>query len=175
MEVDSEQENFYRLFSLVNESTIPQLRELFLKVWERQFPKNPWYKDTSGNSEALLNLIKGGRRDKLVKERISKGNVDDWDFTCVTKALLALDVSELETECIDKFKNARNTISHLSRGKVSDTEKDKIFMEVNKAYDDLAWPKDAIKKLEHEPLTTGYVKVLKAKLEDERRAGNLQL
>ena len=173
MEVDTEQENFFRLFSLVNESIVPQLREHFLKVWKRQFPKNGWY-DSTDNPSELLKLGKEVRRDKLVKERFSKGNVDDWDFTCVSKALSVLDVNELETKCIDKLKNARNTISHLSSGKVSDKEKDEIFIEVNNVYDDLAWPKVVVNKFEHEPLTTEYVKQLKAKLDNERRAGNFE-
>ena len=174
MEVDSEQENFFRLFSLVNESIVPQLREHFLKVWKRQFPTNGWY-DSTDNPSDLLELSKELKRDKLVKERVSKGNVDDWDFTCVSKALSVLDVTELEKKCIDKLKKARNTISHLSGGKVSDKEKEEIFIEVTNAYNDLAWPKDAVNRFRHETLTTEYVKQLKAKLEDERIAGNLQL
>ena len=174
MEVDSEQENFIRLFSLVNESIVPQLRKFFLEVWERQFPANSWC-DSSDTRNDLLKMIKGGRRDALVKDRILKEKVDDWDFTCVSKALSALGVNELETTSIDKLRNARNKICHLSSGKVSDKEKDEIFIEVNNVYDDLAWPKDAVKTFEHEPLTTEYVKQLKAKLEDERIAGNLQL
>ena len=174
MEVDREQENFYRLFSLLNECVVPQLQKLFLNAWEAKFPTNPWY-NSSDNPSELLNLDKKLRRDNLVKERVSKGNVDDWDFTCVSKALSALYGSGLEADCIDKLRNARNKISHLSSGKVNDKEKDEIFIEVKNVYDDLAWPKDAVKKFEHEPLTTEYVKQLQAKLDDERRAGNLHL
>ena len=173
MEVDSEQENLFRLFSLVNESIVPQLRKFFLEVWERQFPANSWC-DSSDNRNDLLKMIIGGRRDALVKDRILKEKVDDWDFTCVSKALSALDINELETTCIDKLRNARNKISHLSSGKVSDKEKDEIFTEVNNVYDALAWPKGAVKKFEYERLTTEYVKQLKAKLDDERRAGNFE-
>ena len=170
MNVSKEEENFYRLIPLVNNCILPQLHTLFKDKWNQKFPSNEW-ENSKEKGEELLNMIKGGRRDQLVKEMISTGNLDEWDVTCTMKALSVFDITDIEKERIKQLKDVRNYISHDSTGKCDDAEKDKIFEDVKHIYDEYGWPKEQVEKIQHEILTTEDMKKLKAKLEAEKRAG----
>ena len=173
MEIGKEKENFYRLNSLLYDCILPELRGFFIQSWNREFPTCHWL-DFEDNPKKLFEKIKGAKKDALLKERILKGNVDNWDLTCVFKALSALTLDESVKKCIEKLKDVRNTMSHPSSGKSSDEEKDEMFSKVNAVYDELEWHKRRLEETEHNVLTTEYVKQLKAKLNEEKKAGNTQ-
>ena len=168
--MDKEKENFYRINSLLYDCILPDLRDFFTKSWSKEFPTNHWL-DSEDNPKELIEMIKGAKRDALLRERILQGSVENWDLTCVFKALSVLELDESAKKCIYQLKDVRNTMSHLPSGKSSDDEKDGIFKKVNDVYHELQWPKERLEATARDDLTTEYVKQLKSKLEAERKAG----
>ena len=170
VDMDKEKENFYRINSLLLDCILPELHDFFIKSWNKEVPTNHWV-DAEDNRKELIGKIKGGKRDALLRERILQGNIQHWDLTCVFKALSVLALDESVKKCIDTLKDVRNTMSHLSSSKTSNDEKDDIFQKVNDVYDQFKWPKERLEEAEHGDLTPEYVKQLKAKLEEEKKAG----
>jgi len=119
--MDKEKENFYRINSLLHDCILPELRDFFIQAWNGEFPENNWFHSTD-NPEKLIGKIKRGKGDALLRERILQGSVDEWDLTCVFKALSVLTLDESVTKCIDILKGVRNTISHKPSGKISNDE-----------------------------------------------------
>ena len=173
MEFTREKENFYRIMSLLHDCILPQLREYFIQKWNGQPGKTPWCDSKENGKELLGKMTKGARRDALIKDRISGGQTGDWDLTCVFKALLVFEenMDKAEEDGIKILKDVRNTMSHLSGGKCDDEMKDEHFKEVKGVYDALGWPKTDVDEIENKELTTEKMKQLKAKLENEKRAG----
>jgi len=169
MDMGREKENFYRLNSLLYDCILPELRRFFIQSWNREFPDNLW-SDSEDNPKTLIEKIKGAKRDALLRERILNGDVENWDLTCVFKALSGLNLDESIKKGIEKLKGVRNKMAHPSSGKSSDDEKDDIFKQVCDVYDELEWPNGCLEETEHNILTTEYVKELKAKLEEEKKA-----
>ena len=156
--------------SLLCDCILPDLCNFFKLKWNSTVPTNHW-QDSIENGKVLLGKIKRAKRDALLKGRISGGQTSDWDLTCVFKALSIFDMDKWEKDYIDELKEVRNDKIHISSGKVYYNEKDEIFMKVKKVYDAFGWPKTSVEKIENEELTTEKMKQLKAKLEEEKKAG----
>ena len=170
MKVSREEENFYRLISLMNNCILPQLRALFKDKWNEKFPSNQW-RNSKEKGEELLDMIKGAKRDILLKMRLLEGDTDEWDITCVIKALSAVDIDPTENKRIEKLKDIRNYVSHNSDGRCKDGSKDEIFKGVKGIFVEFGWATEQVEKIEHETLTTEDVEILKTKLGEEKRTG----
>ena len=110
VEITTKQENYFRVVILYDRVVIPMLRKYFREKWDENFPENRW-NDSEEKGQELLKKIKGGRKDALLKERISKGQPEDWDETCIFRALSVCDLG-CDEDNITKLKNIRNYYSH---------------------------------------------------------------
>ena len=126
MDFDNENENFYKLCTIVVEVNPDFLRKYFVQKWNEKFPQEQW-ESGADCGEILINKIKAKnkKRKKLsfVEKNLQEGNEMDWDTTALMHALehrkLGL-IHGNERRHLDTLRMCRNEIyAHTRAVKVS--------------------------------------------------------
>ena len=133
----NEELRFFRLAKCVVDYSSAALRKVFKRQWNNLYPHSPWLDNRTGGSQLVGRETSSSRLYhpsycadyKHIKDKLEKGNADDWDVTTlvfVLKFSEALNPIRNGSRCYDinkaiyQIKVVKNTLlSHLPKASLS--------------------------------------------------------
>ena len=113
MDLDEDNENFFKVASIVTDAVPKSLRKFFVEKWNQKFPGNTWESGKTSSGDDIIARIKAENNNKepQYKEKLRAGNENDWDTTVL---MYVLDSSKLklitanDKKNLDKLRKFRN-------------------------------------------------------------------
>ena len=113
MDLDEDNENFFKFASIVTDAVPKSLRKFFVEKWNQKFPRNTWESGKTSSGDDIIAKIKAvnNNRKPQYEDKLRSGNENDWDTTVL---MYVLDFSKLtlitasDKMNLDKLRKFRN-------------------------------------------------------------------
>ena len=159
MEYSQEQLNYFRLCYIAFDLVPVGLRQIFKNEWDFLYKGTlirEW-KDTAQNGCDFYNKESKASRKKNsgCLATIQKGNIAEWDCTCLFFAILYSDsigttLSPAVRKEVDDIRQVRNEIAHITEAKLTDADFQTSVNRVLKAFTALGIAVTEIQEIKHQ-------------------------
>ena len=95
MDLDEDNENFFKVTFIVTDAVPKSLRKFFVEKWNLKFPGKTWESGKTGSGDDIIAEIKAVNNNKKpqYEDKLRTGNENDWDTTVL---MYVLDFSKLK-------------------------------------------------------------------------------
>ncbi|XP_046849726.1 uncharacterized protein LOC124443243 [Xenia sp. Carnegie-2017] len=146
MESKEERNNYY-MQKILTDVVEKKLADLFIQEWDKHYKNSlGQWENTNVSGQKLFNIEKTKKKphDKHILQTFQDGDTSKWDCTTLFAAILfsnsvGTNLDPKVRDAVNEIRNVRNKLTHVNKGKVSDTEFHKMVGDIEKSLKYLAF------------------------------------